>query len=153
MFPRNLPPLGCRHHIVSNIDFAETFLDAAGAPVPSDMQGRSLVPVLQGKTPDDWRTSFYYHFYEDNDLDHRVARHEGVTTGKTKLINFYRLGEWELYDLAKDPHELNNVYGKSEYALVQTGMMAELDRQRKALDVPPNDLTKPEDRPQKAAKR
>ena len=58
-----------------------------------------------------------------------------------------------MYDLVKDPHEVNNVYGKPEYALVQAGLMAELDRQRKALDVPPNDLTKPQESPRKAAKR
>jgi arylsulfatase A-like enzyme len=139
-WPGVIKPAGVdAEHIVSNIDFAETFLDAAGASIPDDMQGRSLVPVLQGKTPEDWRKSFYYHFYEDNDNDHRVARHEGVTTGAAKLINFYRLGEWELYDLKKDPHELNNVYGKPEFAKVQSDLTAELGRLREQLEVPQND--------------
>jgi arylsulfatase A-like enzyme len=125
-------------HIVSNVDFAATFLDAGGAAVPEDMQGRSFVSVLRGEAPADWRKSFYYHFYEDNDSDHRVARHEGVTTGEAKLINFYRLGEWELYDLKTDPHELNNVYGKPEYAQLQADLTAELAKLRKQLDVPEN---------------
>src|SRR5262249_51048380 len=79
----------------------------------------------------------YYHFYEDKDADHHVAKHEGVTNGRTKLIHFYTLNEWELYDLEKDPHELMNVYGKPEYANVQAEMMAELERQRKELELPP----------------
>ena len=90
------------------------------------------------RTPDDWRKTFYYHFYEDKDGDHHVAKHEGVTNGKAKLINFYTLGEWELYDLEKDPHELVSVYGKPEYAAVQTELTAELGRLRKQLDLPPN---------------
>ena len=69
--------------------------------------------------PGDWRKSFYYHFYEDKDADHHVAKHEGVTNGRAKLIHFYTLDEWELYDLEKDPHELVNVYGKPEYAKTQ----------------------------------
>ena len=50
--------------IVSNIDFAETFLDAAGLPVPADMQGQSLVPILKGQIPGNWRSSFYYQYFE-----------------------------------------------------------------------------------------
>ena len=76
--------------IVSNLDFAETFLDLAGADVPSDMQGRSLVSLLKGETPADWRDTFYYHYYE-NPGAHNVARHYGVTTGKHKLIHLYAL--------------------------------------------------------------
>ena len=68
-----------------------------------------------------------------------MARHDGVTDGKTKLLHFYKLGEWELYDLEKDPHELVNVYGKPEYAAKQKEMTDELERQRKVLQVPAND--------------
>ncbi len=101
--------------IVSNLDFAETFLDIAGVEVPADMQGRSLRPVLAGKTPADWRKSFYYHYYEFPG-PHSVAKHYGVTNGKHKLIHFYELGEWELFDLTKDPQEMNSVYGQTAYA-------------------------------------
>jgi arylsulfatase A-like enzyme len=120
------------------VDFAPTFLQAAGASVPKEMQGRSMLPVLRGASGGDWRKSFYYHFYEDKDSDHHVAKHEGVTNGRAKLIHFYTLGEWELYDLEKDPHELNNVYGKPEYAKLQAELTAELERLRKELQVPTN---------------
>jgi arylsulfatase A-like enzyme len=125
--------------IVSNVDFAETFLDAASAAVPDDMQGRSIVPLLRGQTPDDWRDSFYYHYYEGPERDHHVFKHEGVTNGRAKLIHFYTLGEWELYDLEADPHELNNVYDEPHYAELQAELKAELARQRQLLDVPPLD--------------
>jgi arylsulfatase A-like enzyme len=87
--------------IVSNLDFAETFLDLASAEIPDDMQGRSLVPLLQGRSPDDWRASFYYHYYEFPAV-HSVRRHYGVRDQRYKLIHFYNLDEWELYDLAED---------------------------------------------------
>ena len=139
-WPGKVTPGAVEGHIVSNIDFAPTFLEAAGVEVPAEIQGRSLAPVLQGEAPSDWRKSFYYHFYEDNDRDHRVARHDGVTNGKAKLIHFYKLGEWELYDLEKDPHELMSVYGKPEYAQLQADLTAELARLRAELKVPANEL-------------
>jgi arylsulfatase A-like enzyme len=124
-------------HMVSNVDFAETFLDAAGVDVPSEMQGRSILPILRGEAPSDWRTSFYYHYYEGAERDHHVPRHEGVTTGDAKLIYFYPLGEWQLFDLRKDPQELHNVWGKPEYAAIQKKLLADLERQRTELKVPP----------------
>jgi arylsulfatase A-like enzyme len=137
-WPGVVRPGGVDEQIVSNIDFAPTFLQAAGASVPKEIQGRSMMPVLRGDPAGNGRKSFYYHFYEEKDADHHVAKHEGVTNGRTKLIHFYTLGEWELYDLEKDPHELVNVYGKPEYAKTQAEMMAELERQRKELQVPAN---------------
>jgi arylsulfatase A-like enzyme len=124
--------------IVSNVDFAPTFLEAAGADAPADMQGRSFAPLVRGESPDDWRKSFYYHYYEGVEKVHNVYKHEGVTTGRAKLINFYPLGEWELYDLEKDPHEMVNVYGVSDYAKTQAELHAELERLRGELEVPDN---------------
>jgi arylsulfatase A-like enzyme len=138
-WPGVVKPGSVDGRIVSNVDFAPTFLKAAGASVPKDMQGRSIIPILRGEDASDWRKSFYYHFYEEKDSDHHVSKHEGVTNGRAKLIHFYTLGEWELYDLEKDPHELLNVYGKSEYAKTQAHLTAELERLRKELDVPPNE--------------
>jgi arylsulfatase A-like enzyme len=103
--------------LVSNIDFAETFLDIAGADVPNDMQGRSLVPVIKGKTPEDWRTALYYHYYEYPG-PHSVRRHYGVRTKDHKLIHYYNLDEYELFDMQKDPDELNSVYDDSDYEKV-----------------------------------
>lgn len=91
--------------MVQNIDFAETFLDMAGLNIPDEMQGKSLVPLLQGNTPEDWRESIYYHYYEYPGA-HMVQRHNGVRTDRYKLINYYQLGEKELFDLEADPQEM-----------------------------------------------
>ncbi|HEX3150007.1 MAG TPA: sulfatase, partial [Gemmataceae bacterium] len=111
--------------IVSNVDFAATFLETAGVEAPKDLQGRSLVPVLKGQTPSDWRKSFYYHYYEYPG-PHSVHRHYGVVTERYKLVRFYELGEneWELFDLKTDPHEMTSVFGKPEYAEIQKQLEA-----------------------------
>ena len=129
--------------IVSNLDFPETFLDVAGVEVPKDMQGKSLVPLLEGETPRDWRTSFYYHYYE-NPGGHNVARHYGVTDGQHKLIHFYALegktiDDWELFDLKNDPNEMNNVFDNPQYATTQLKMMNELERLRSIYEVTPDE--------------
>ena len=99
-------------HLIQNLDYAETFLDIAGAKIPADMQGSSLVPLLRGQTPKDWRTSIYYHYYEYPSV-HMIPRHYGIRTERYKLMHFYQFGnEWELYDLKSDPDELQNLYGK-----------------------------------------
>lgn len=123
--------------IVSPLDFAQTFCELAGVEAPNDMQGRSLVSVLKGKTPDDWRKSHYYHYYEYPAV-HMVSRHYAVCTERYKLIHFYgRDGdEWELVDLKVDPLETKNFYNDSQYAKVQKELYAELDRLRKQYDVP-----------------
>ena len=118
-WPGMIKPGSVNDDLVQNIDFAETFLDLTGAPIPDDMQGQSLVPLLKGKTPPDWRESLYYHYYEYPAV-HSVRRHEGVFDGRWKLIRFYGEDvpngeEWELYDLENDPSEMNNLYGKPEY--------------------------------------
>ena len=95
--------------LVQNVDYAETFLEAAGAPIPDDMQGRSLVPLLQGKKVDDWRDKIYYHYYEYPSV-HMIPRHFGIRTKTEKLMKFYHFDQWEYYDLASDPDELKNRY-------------------------------------------
>ncbi|MDP7016379.1 MAG: sulfatase [Pirellulaceae bacterium] len=116
--------------LVQNIDYAETFLEIAGAAIPDDMQGRSLTPVLKGQTPPDWRKSLYYHYHEFPSV-HMVARHNGVRTDRFKLIHFYQFDEWELYDLEKDPDELKNEYGNPSYAAVVAELKGELARLQK----------------------
>ncbi len=115
--------------LVQNLDFAPTFLEMAGAPVPSDMQGVSLMPLLGGQVPEDWRTSIYYHYYERG--EHAVVPHYGVRTERYKLICYYTIDEWELFDLHKDPKELNSVYSDPAYANTVTLLKAELERLRK----------------------
>ncbi len=133
-------PGSVNKEIVSNLDFASTFLEAAGQPIPGDIQGRSLVPILQGKTPADWRKSFYYHYYEFPG-PHNVRRHYGVVTDRYKLVHFYTsdVDSWELFDLQKDPHELRSVYGQPAYAATQKELHAELKRLRTELKVPAQD--------------
>jgi arylsulfatase A-like enzyme len=128
--------------LVQNIDFAETFLDLAKAPIPDDMQGKSLVPLLRHKTPQDWRTSLYYHYYEYPAV-HSVRRHEGVAEKQHKLIRFYGRDvpgkeEWELYDLKTDPHEMKNEVANPKYTAKVTQLKAELQRLRKHYKVPDN---------------
>ena len=110
--PRGLNKRGDIPQLVQNIDYAPTFLELAGVSVPEDMQGVSLVPLLKGESPDDWRHSLYYHFYE-YPAEHAVKRHYGVRTERYKLIHFYNdIDVWELYDLKEDPSEMNNLYGR-----------------------------------------
>ncbi|RUA28578.1 MAG: sulfatase, partial [Bacteroidetes bacterium] len=95
--------------------------------IPRDMQGKSLVPILEGKTPKDWRNAHYYHYYE-HPSEHDVRRHYGITTDRYKLIHFYYdLDVWELYDLKKDPNEMNNIYGDPAYADIQEKLHKDLD--------------------------
>lgn len=134
--------------MVSVLDFPETFLEAAGVPIPADMQGRSLVPLLQGRTPRDWRTSFYFHYYEFPGA-HSVRKHYGVVTDRYKLFHFYEpeMNYWTLIDNRKDPHELKNVFGERSYARVQQNLEKELARLRKELQVPPEDESSQGGRP------
>ena len=136
-WPGVVRPGRVEDRIVSNVDFAQTFLDAAKIPAPADMQGRSLLPLLRGESPADWRRSFYYHYYEGVERDHKVNKHEGVTTARAKLIHFYPLDEWEMYDLQNDPDELHNIYDRPEHAELRKELTAELERLRRELDVPP----------------
>lgn len=126
--------------MVSNLDFAETFLDAAGAPIPAEMQGRSIVPILKGQTPADWRKSFYYHYYEHPAV-HDVAKHYGIVTDRYKLVHFYEpeFNYWELFDLQKDPQELKSVYNDPAYLETQSKLHQELDKLRTDLKVPAED--------------
>ncbi len=126
--------------IVSNLDFAETFLDAAGVPIPAEMQGRSLRPVLAGQTPADWRKAFYYQYYE-YPQPHHVRPHYGVITDRYKLVQFYGTGEdySELFDLKEDPRELKSVFGQPTYSAVEKELQSELARLRKELEVPEKD--------------
>ena len=101
------------------------------------MHGRSLVPILSGSQPDDWRRYFYYHYYEFPGA-HSVRRHYGVVSDRYKLFHFYEpeMDYWTLIDREEDSQELKNVYGQSAYAGVQRELHAELDRLRNELKVP-----------------
>jgi arylsulfatase A-like enzyme len=115
-------------HLVQNIDLAPTFLALAGVDVPVGMHGESLLPLLREEDPP-WRESVYYHYSESDDA-HRVAQHRGVRTERYKLIHYYELGEWELFDLEQDPRELASVFDDPGYADVRARLESELERLR-----------------------
>ncbi len=115
-----------------NVDFAPTFLEAAGLPVPNEMQGRSMLPILRGRTPTDWRTSMYYRYYHDPG-DHNTRAHYGVRTKTHKLIYFWKKDQWELYDLVNDPLEMNNIYGQPGQEQLTATLKAELMRLKRAV--------------------
>lgn len=127
------------NEIVSNVDFAETLLDAAEVAIPNDMQGESLLPLLQGDTVADWRKSFYYQFYEGPPAVHTVDEHYGVTDGRYKLIHFYAIDQWEMYDLDRDPNEMRSIWGDSQYSDVRERLEQEIIRLRGELGLETND--------------
>jgi len=149
-YPREIKAGTTNDNIAINADFAPTFLDYAGQPTPSEMQGRSLRPVLAGNTPAEWRTSMYYRYWMNESLEHGIPAHYGIRTEDYKLIFFYGLplntnGSfpqkippcWEMYDLKKDPHEMHNVYNDPAYAQKQSELknqLLELKKQYKDED-------------------
>jgi len=131
-YPGHTKPGTTAKELVTNVDFAPTFLDYAGVKIPEDMQGRSLKPILEGQAPTDWRTSVYYHYYEFPQ-PHHVHPHYGLRTDRYKLMFFTDLNEWELYDLQKDPNEMKNVYLAPDYSEVRDKLTKELEKTRKDL--------------------
>ncbi len=110
--------------LIQNIDYAPTFLDAAGVEVPGEMQGRSLLPIFRdaaGEAPADWRDAVYYSYYE-NDAVHEVPIHDGIRTDRYKLMFFPRTLEWQLFDLQKDPQELQSLHADPAYADILKAM-------------------------------
>ncbi len=129
-WPGVIKPGTVNNDIVSNLDFGETLIDIADAKVPEDMQGRSMLPILEGNTPADWRKAHYFHYYE-HPSEHNVMRHYGITTDRYKLIHFYYdIDEWELYDLEKDPMEMKNVYKDPAYSNAREELHLELEELR-----------------------
>jgi arylsulfatase A-like enzyme len=110
-----------------NLDFAPTFLEAAGLRAPNEMQGRSMLPILRGRAPADWRTSMYYRYYHDPG-HHNTRQHYGVRTKTHKLIYFWTKDQWELFDLVNDQQEMNNIYGQPGHEAVTASLKAELAR-------------------------
>jgi arylsulfatase A-like enzyme len=113
------------NEMVQNIDYAPTFLELAGAKIPNDIQGMSLLPLLKGEKKK-WRKSLYYHYYE-YPAEHNVCRHYGVRTKRYSLIHFYYdINSWELYDLKNDPSEMHNIYGEHKNDKITKKLKKEL---------------------------
>ena len=115
--------------MIQNLDFAPTFLDYAGINPSKDMQGESFREIVSQKISE-WRDAIYYTYYEYPSV-HMVKRHYGVRTERFKLIHFYYdIDEWELYDLDKDPSEMNNVYNHKDYKEIQQNLHKKLSELR-----------------------
>jgi len=125
-WPDKVEPGTVSDEMVQNLDFAQTFLEAAQIEAPDDMQGESLIPLLTGDT-DSWtRDAVYYHYYEYPAV-HMVKRHYGIVTKEYKLAHFYYdVDEWELYDRLKDPQEMNSVYDDPLYEEIVEDLKARL---------------------------
>jgi len=130
-WPAAITPGSVARGMGLNVDFAPTFLDAAGVPVPADMQGRSLLPLMRGRQPADWRTSMYYRYYHDPG-DHNTRGHYGVRTMTHKLIYYWTKDQWELFDLVHDPQEMHNLYGQPGFEGLTATLKAELARVKAA---------------------
>jgi len=128
-WPGVIKPSSKNSQMVQNLDFAQTFLEAAGVKAPADMQGESLIPVFKGQGKD-FRDAAYYHYYEYPGI-HMVKRHYGIVTEKYKLVHFYYdVDEWELYDRTNDKNELKNVYNDPKYTNVKAEMHKKLEALR-----------------------
>jgi arylsulfatase A-like enzyme len=130
-WPEGIEPGMVSEHLVQNLDFAPTILEIAGAEVPERMQGRSLVPILRGENPADWRDAVYYQYYEGPELPgswHAVARHFGIRTDRYTLAHFPDHNEWELFDLETDPDQLTSVYDDPDFADIQAQLKEKLDK-------------------------
>ena len=116
--------------LVQNLDFAQTFLEAAGVDAPSDMQGKSLIPILTGND-DQWdRDAVYYHYYE-YPAEHMVNRHYAIVTKDYKLIHYYFIeDQWELIDRKNDPLELRNEYNNPNYTAIKNDLHKKLEELR-----------------------
>ena len=126
-WPGKVAPGSKSNEMVQNLDFAQTFLEAAGIPAPTDMQGESLIPLLTGNTENWTRDAVYYHYYEYPSV-HMVKRHYAIVTKEYKLVHYYfDTDEWELIDRIKDPQELTNVYDDPAYAEIRKDLHARLE--------------------------
>jgi len=125
-YPGVVTPNSTINQMVMNLDIAPTMLDLAGVTVSPEVQGKSMLPLFH-KQNAPWRNELYYHYYETT--VHNVSPHFGIKTNLYKLIRFYeKVTGWELYDLAKDPHEMNNLYGKKGFEKITARLKQQLNQ-------------------------
>ncbi|MCA9197916.1 MAG: sulfatase [Planctomycetales bacterium] len=140
-YPPEIPAGAVNQDLMINTDFFPLLLDFANATIPNDIQGRSFRRNLQGQTPSDWRTAFFYRYWEHAPL--RPA-HYGIRTERYKLIRYYgnqqanapKAAAWELYDLQNDPFEMHNVYSRAENQSVVVHLEQQLEALRHELADP-----------------
>ena len=144
-YPKEIKPGTVNNDLVLNIDFAPLFLDYAGEEKPKQMQGESFRKNLTGQTPEDWRKSIYYRYWMHGDNSHNTPANYGIRTDRYKLIFYYAQpldmkgtrdtpklpAQWELYDLEKDPAEMNNIYNDPANKKLIKSLKKELLRLKK----------------------
>jgi arylsulfatase A-like enzyme len=128
-WPNVIKPGSKNSQMVQNLDFAQTFLEAAGIKAPADMQGESLVPIFKGQGKN-FRDAAYYHYYEYPGI-HAVKRHYGIVTEKYKLVHYYYdINEWELFDRKNDKNEMQNQYNNPKYKEIKRALHKKLNALR-----------------------
>ncbi len=129
-YPPRIPQGGRSEKMALNLDLAPTMLDLAGIPPPPEMQGKSLMPIAEGKPLSNWRTDWLYEYYEYPGWEN-VKPCRGVRTERYKLIHFFLPPEeFELYDLKVDPDEKHNLYGLPQYRELEKELYARLQELR-----------------------
>ncbi|MEZ4961230.1 MAG: sulfatase [Saprospiraceae bacterium] len=125
-YPNRVKAGSVNNDVIANVDFAPTFLEVAGIKTDHQTQGRSFAAMLDGNTPNNWRQSIYYHYYEFP-FWHHVQPHYGIRTQDYTLAHFYyNIDKWELYDLKKDPSQMNNIIGDTAYSEVVVDLKQQL---------------------------
>lgn len=150
-YPNKVPTGSGFDGIVTNVDIAQTILDAAGVEPHDRMQGRSFWPDLVGEPEQPPAAGFYYRYWENDDIIHKAPAHYGYRTDRYKLIYYYNEGfglpftgfftyppEWELYDLQADPTEVRNVYDDPEYLEIREDLKAQMWREQARLGDAPH---------------
>ncbi|MGN6246509.1 MAG: sulfatase family protein [Motilibacteraceae bacterium] len=150
-YPRRLAQGQVFDGIVTNVDLAQTILDAAGVEHHPRMQGRSFFADLLGAPEEPPAAGMYYRYWEHDDVFHKAPAHYGYRTDRYKLIYFYNDGlgipgcggftyppEWELYDLEADPAELRNVYDDPAYRQVREELKVLMWREQERLGDKPH---------------
>ncbi len=132
-WPGHIKPGTVTDAMVQNIDFAPTILGMVGLKTPDWMQGLDLTPLLTGKQTKLPREYLYYHYYEFV-RDHTVIPHIAIRSRDHKLIYFYTVNEWQLYDLQKDPVELNNLINSADHQSLFQKLRQEMIRLRDKYD-------------------
>ncbi|MEM7457422.1 MAG: sulfatase/phosphatase domain-containing protein, partial [Planctomycetota bacterium] len=133
-WPGSIEPGSRPEELIQNIDYAPTFLEMAGLPVPDEVQGHSVVPVLTEDPDLQWRSSIYYAYYEVG--EHNVPQHFGVRTRTHKLMYFPATDEWNMFDLVSDPEEMTSIYDEARYAGIKEELTAELHRLQEHYEAP-----------------
>ena len=150
-YPRRVAAGAVHDGIVTNVDFAQTVLEAAGVPAHPRMQGRSFWADISAESePPPPAEGAYYRYWEHDDTFHKAPAHYGYRTAEHKIVYYYNDGmglpgtgpftystEWELFDLEADPDEVRNVYDDPAYADVREDMKRRMwHAQREVGDAP-----------------